>query len=379
MPTPAALVAACCTLCLPAVAQFPTVPATLAGVEGGSGSSIPFGLGQAVRYMCIYDAEELPWTGPRVIQAIALRADNTLDNSTTFAQVQFVDLSVAISTSSVRAENASATFDDNHGADRVLVIAQAHIVLPAQPPMAGPRPANIVLQFAQPWIYGMTPVRNGEPAPSSLVVDLMIRNQPSGVTYRIDNLGGCSSQITPFGNHDPALCQTSASQPLVLSGDASMLGGTNYTWRVSGMAQSALFGIILNASNRGSFFGQPVPVPLFDPLNPTLPNAALGLPFAAPGCWVNLPILSVLIGAGNQAGTGTVSIGLPAGRRFVGESVFAQAVVYDLSANPLLFVTSAGQRSTMCGPLAVARIYSTGAAPTTGQVSLGQGAVIEVR
>ena len=135
MRTPGAVFIACC-LSLPVAAQFPTVPASMAGIEGGSGSSIPFGLGQAVRYMCIYDAEELPWTGPCMINAIALRADNSIDNTTTFPQVQFVDLSLTVSTSSKRAETASATFEDNHGVDKVMAIGQAHIALPAQPTMA---------------------------------------------------------------------------------------------------------------------------------------------------------------------------------------------------------------------------------------------------
>lgn len=363
---------------LPLPAQGTTVPVTMAGVEGGSGSSIPFGLGQPVRYMVVCDAQELPWTGPRLISAIALRADNAIPGTTTFNQQQYVDLTLRMSTSSVRAENASAAFEDNHGVDVTTVIGQARIVLPAQPPMAGPRPANIVLQFTQPWYYGLTPARSGQPAPSSLVVDLQINLQPSG-TYRLDNLGGCNSQLTPFGNHDPVLCQTSRPAALALQGDPSMVGGSNYSYHVSGMAPNSLFGVLINLRSQGQFLGRQVPVALFDPLNPTAPNPNLGLPFAAPGCWVNLQILTILIGTGSASGDGIATMQVPAGRRFVGQSVYAQAAVFDLSANPLFFVTSAGERATMCGPLGVARIYATGSAPTSGQVSFGQGPIFEVQ
>lgn len=378
MPTRSAVAAAVACLAAPVAAQFPLVPGSMAGVEGGSGSSIPFGLGQPVRFLSLYDAEELPWTGPRAITAIALRADNSVDNSTSFAPSQYVDLSLTLSTTTRRAENASAVFDDNHGIDKVLVIGQARLVLPAQPPMVGPRPANIVLQLTQPWFYGLQPVRPGEPPASTLVVDLQINSQPAA-TYRIDNLGGCSSQLQPFGNHDPQLCRSGANQPVLLTGDPSMLGGSSYTFRVGGMAPNSLFGIVLNFTDRGSLFGLPLPLPLFDPNQPAQPNPALGLPFAAPGCWVNLPILATLIGTGNQAGNGSAAVALPVGRRFVGQQLFAQAVVHDLSANSLQFVTSAGLRATMCGPLGVARVYATGPAPASGQVSFGQGAVFEVR
>ncbi|GAB4136677.1 MAG: hypothetical protein Fur0037_01370 [Planctomycetota bacterium] len=361
------------------VSQSGIVPSAMASTEGGSGSSIPFGLGQPMRYMCIYDAEELPWTGPRLISAIAIRADNSVDNQTSFPQVQYVDLTVLVSTSTTRAEDASLVFDENHGADVTTVIPQAHIVLPAQPPMAGPRPPNIVLQFAQPWFYGLTPARGPGRAPDSLVVEIRIRSQPSGVSYRIDNLGGCSSQRTPFGNLDAASCLTSANANLTLDGDASMTGGTSYTYRLAGMAPNSLFGVMVNVTDRGTFLGQPLPVPLFDPLQPTQPNAALGLLYAAPGCWVNVQPVAVLIGTGDANGNGSASLRLPAGRRFLGLSVYAQAAVSDISANPLFFVTSLGQRATMCGPLGVARLYASGETTPSGQLSFGQGAVIEVR
>ncbi|HLQ36171.1 MAG TPA: hypothetical protein VK348_00115, partial [Planctomycetota bacterium] len=95
-------------------AQNITVPARLQGLEGTGSQSLPFGITQtganAVRYMCLYDAEELPWTGPRVISAIALRADNDVPNTTSFPQINYVSYILTLSTSTVRVANVSANF-----------------------------------------------------------------------------------------------------------------------------------------------------------------------------------------------------------------------------------------------------------------------------
>jgi hypothetical protein len=73
-----------------------------------------------------------------------------------------------------------------------------------------------------------------------------------------------------------------------------------------------------------------------------------------------------------------MSVSLPADRGLVGASVYAQAVGYSQTANPMQIVTSIGQQSTVCGPLGVARIYNFGSiTATSGQRSLGQGAVLE--
>lgn len=354
-----------------------TVPATLAGIEGGSSSSIPFGTNQPVRYQCIYDGEDLPWSGPRLIQAIALRADNGDPGTTTFAGKQYVVMTMTMSTTAVRAENATTRFRDNWGQDATLVIGNGRIVLPMQPPVAGVRPANIVLPFDAPWIFGTTPVRVGPP-PGNLLLELQIALQPAGA-YRLDNVGNCDSQPTAFGNRGPA-CLTSRGVALALTGDSTMQAGSSHTWTVTGMPSSAVFSVVLAATDQGTMFGQPLPLALFDPQNPLGPVPGTPFAYGAPDCWINVPMGFSLLGTADAAGTGRVIANLPPGRRFVGTQFYTQATVFDLSANPLLFVTSAGLRSTVCGPLGVARIYSVGNHQAEiGQLSLGQGAIFDVQ
>jgi hypothetical protein len=356
----------------------PLVPATMAGLEGGSSSSIPFGTNQAVRLQCIYDAEELPWSGPRVINAIALRADNTDPGITTFALKQFVVMTLLMSTTSVRAQDASTVFADNWGEDATTVIANGRIVLPAQAATSGVRPCDILLTFDRPWVFGSTPVRTGWPEPKNLLIELAIQLQPAGA-YRLDNLGDCAAQNTTFGTRGP-LCRTSRNAQLDLTAEPSLLAGGSFSWTITGMPTSAPFSLMLNVTSQGSLFGQPLPFALFDPLNPTGPVPGTPFQFGAPDCWVNVQLGHSIIGTADSSGVGRAIAALPAGRHFVGLSLFTQALVFDLSANPLLLVTSLGLRSTVCGPLGVARIYHVGnAAATAGQRALGQGAIFDVR
>lgn len=369
------------------LAQNTTVPATLQGVEGGSGTNIPFGSSDACRYQVLYDGEELPWQGPRVINGISLRADNAVPGTTSSPAKGFVFVTVAMSTTEVKAENASSEFRANWGADRMNVLIGAAVMLPAQPPMPGVRPANIDLMFTTPWVYGLTPARNNQnPPPSSLLVEILITSQPPG-SYRIDNHGNCSSQVTPFGQVGPA-CAPMGGQNLVLTPDATMVAGASFTWTVTNAPANAPFWLFLHTTHQGGLFGQPtlpLPYPLFDPQNPSLPAPGIAnlTRHSAPDCWLNLDLVASVMGLCDSNGRGAIVASLPAGRRFVGQSLHAQAIAYSQTANPLQLVTSLGQQTTVCGPLGVTRIYafyqSGNAVPESGTRQLGQGMIFEVR
>jgi hypothetical protein len=79
------------------------VPALLNGVEGGGGTSIPFGSNaRACRIQCIYDAAELPWQGPRVLTAIKLHAADNNTPNTAMAAKGWLQISVLVSTTDRR-------------------------------------------------------------------------------------------------------------------------------------------------------------------------------------------------------------------------------------------------------------------------------------
>jgi hypothetical protein len=366
-------------------AQSVVVPGAMDGVEGGGGTNIPFGSNLACRYQVIFDAEELPWTGPRLITGVSLRADNNTPD-TAIAAKGFLDVSVLMSTSPKTAATASTKFADNRGTDATWVVTHRIMQLPAQPALpAGPRPATISFPFTVPWAYGLVPVTNGQPPPTSLLVEVWIHSQPSG-SYRIDNLSSCIAPTSEFGQRGPA-CTVPGNPPPDLTADVSMLAGSTYTWHLQHAPANAVWLLFLDLGIGGGLFGNPawpLPYPMFDPADPTMPSAALApLGWPAPDCWLNVSPLLVLAGTCDAAGVGHIAGAVPPGRSSVGVSYFAQAVVVAPTANPLRLVTSLGRETTVCGPLGVARVYAFYDAalpePATGSVSYGVGPVIEVQ
>jgi hypothetical protein len=381
--------AALAAFAVAAAAQNDTVPALLQGVEGGTGTAIPFGLSGAARVQYVYDSEDLPWAGPRMVTRVSLRADNTDPGVTAFAQKGFLFVSLLLSTTAVRAENASATFADNYGTDATLVIDNVPITLPAQPALGGPRPAHIDFVLPVPWFYGLTPQRPGnQPAPASLLVEIRVHSQPPG-TYRIDNVGSCTLAPVAVGLQGPACqSQTANAQPLQLIAGNSLVAGSSYSWDVRHADPNTAIVLFLGLDPQlllGGHPGMPLPLPLFDPANPALPPPVLStlvdfIHYSAPDCWLNVtPSGGFLIGAADAAGAATFTIAMSPNRQLLGMPVYAQAIAQSLTANPLQLVTSLGARQTVCGPLGAARIYVLGSSSAAaGQFAFGQGAVIEL-
>jgi len=379
--------------CAMLVAQNVTVPSVMNGVEGGSGSNVPFGSNLACRYQCIFDANTLPWTGPRLISGIKIRADN--GNPTTpgsaIAAKGYLDVSIMLSTTSTNAATASNVFDDNRGVDRQWVLQAQPVQLPAQSVTStpGPRPANIDLPFTTPFWYGLTPAHNNQPAPANLMVEIWIASQPSG-SYRLDNLGGCQSPVTTFGNQGPQ-CAAAGLSPPTLSSDLSMVAGGNFSWYVDSAPPNAPFVLVFSASSQGWLYGQPaypLPYPMFDPQDPTQPSAALAsLNWPAPDCWINIDPNVTLFGTCDNTGYGALLTQLPSGGNFVGFEVFTQALIYAQTANPLRVISTPGRSASICGPIDVTRIFAfydnsgtpSPPVPTTGQAQYGLGMVFEVQ
>jgi hypothetical protein len=370
-------------------AQNVTVPALLNGVEGAGGTNIPFGSNQACRIQCIYDAAELPWQGPRLLTAIRLRADNNTPNVAVPAK-GWLQISLLVSTTSKTALTASPVFAENRGADATWVIQNLICQLPAQPATpAGPLPANIDFPFAVPWMFGLTPAVSSLPPPQNLLVEFHIHSQPSG-SYRLDNLGGCTSTQNAFGNRGPA-CAVPGQAGLTVLGDPSMLAASSYGWNVANAAPNSPYFVALDVTNQGGLFGNPawpLPYPMFDPANPALPSTALAaLGHPAPDCWLNITPLTLIGGVANASGAGVAMTAIPPGRQMIGQTFYAQATSFAQSANPLRMITSRGQSSTVCGPLSVARVYAfynhlatpPPPPPTSGLVQAGVGFIFDVQ
>lgn len=355
-------------------AQY-VVPRALATTEGGSSTAIPFGTDQPGRVQCIYDAEELPWTGALMIQGIDLRADNSVPGTTQFALKQFVAVDVWVSTAATTSENPSQTYAANHGLDVTRVLANGRLSLPAQPPSnVAPRPCNVPIPFSlAPFFYDLSPIRGPRPRRPGLCIEMAIQVQPTG-DYRMDSNLVCTSPWATFGVVGPA-CLTSRRQtaggyaPLGLQpfgiGQAvpSISAGGRVTYAVTNMPDAAPFVLALGSLEAtGSWQGQPLPAPLFST------------------CYVNTDWLTMTPGLGDTAGVGQISFSVPIGRQLVGRWILAQAICRDLAANPAFMVTSLGVKAQVCGPLGVARVSNLGdSQATSGSVSVGSALVFQTR
>jgi hypothetical protein len=337
----------------------------MANVEGLSSSSVPFGLNQPLRMLCVYDANDLPWSGPLLLRWVSFRADQNL-NAGGIAAKQFIVLNLLMSTTARSAADVSTRFDENTGRDHVQVITNARVALPAQPPQAaGPRPCNVLLPFDVPAFFDLTPVRGPGERPRNLCVEMMVILQPAG-GYDLDTPFVCSSNRTPFAAPGPR-CRTSASatrQPLAIDSNDSVKAGGSLTYTVTEVPREAPFGVMFGTRNTGPWNGAPLPVDL----------TSLG----AWDCFIATDWVHTSIGLADATGTGRVSYPVPAGIEFVGQSFYAQAICRDLTANPLLYVTSGGIRTTVCGPLGVARVYAVGNhLALTGTKTFGSAVIFE--
>lgn len=349
------------------------VPKTMAGVEGIGGSVQPFGFGTPMRYMCVYNAEELPFSGPVIMNGLWLRADHsTIPPDDAFASKQFVTISVLISTSIARAETPLQKFGDYHGPDLTVALAGANIALPPQPSTVGsggvppPRPCNVPLVFRNPTFFDVSPVRlpYGQ-YPKSLVVEFLISSQPTG-SYNLDSPLICSSRVRWFGKQGPRCVTSAHRQPLDISCDDSLKAGGTVTFTVNEVPPNNPFAVILGTSSTGTWKGFQLPVDL--------------TPFGGYDCYVNVDWVATSLAQADPQGVGRANFSIPAGRNVVGLELLAQGIAYDISANPLLATTSLGIGTTVCGPLGVARISNLGSSTaTTGTYSYGSCMIFEVR
>jgi hypothetical protein len=348
-------------------AQAPIAPKSFATVEGLSGSSLPFGTNQPVRFQCIYDNEDLPFSGPVLVRGVGIRANHDHDPNLAFAQKEFFYLHVLVSTTSLKAVETTTEFSRNHGRDLQQVLTGGRISLPPQPAQpVGPRPCNVRLPFQTPVFFDLTPYRLPGQRPSSFVLDLLVEISPNTQAYDVDTPFLCSSQIVPFGVIGPQ-CVTSRGTPrrhLTIASSDSVKAGGSITFTVGEMPDQALFGVMIGTTDTGTWRGLTLPVDL--------------TPLGAAGCYVLTDWIHTAVAVGDSTGQGRASFSIPSGREFVGGRLYAQAICRDLSSNPLFYVTSLGVRTTVCGPVGVARIFALGDhAARYGQRTYGSGLIVE--
>ncbi|MFQ5506001.1 MAG: hypothetical protein ACE5F1_14570 [Planctomycetota bacterium] len=322
--------------------------------EGLSSSSFPFGFKGAVRLQAIYQPRVpgfVPWT----INQIGLRADwSSKQGMDRYGAKAFITLGIFLDQLSLPYDGLSARFADNQSASRTHALS-VKLALPAQPPLsAGPRPFNIVLKLAKPFLV--------KPGDGNLLIDFLITDQPAGA-YRLDSPFACSSLAADFGRIGPRC--TSKSKFLALTNSPSVKAGGAVTWSLSGAPAGAPCVFALGSDPGGRFLGLQLPW-------------SLG-PFGAPDCYVNIDFIVLLGKVASSTGTAAVNLPIPPEQKFVHQWLHCQALTADISANLLGLVFSKGRKVEVCGPATVARVFALGANHTTGIVQVGEAPIVELK
>jgi len=247
-----------------------------------------------------------------MIHGIRLRVDG---ESGAMNAKQFVTVDIWMSTSYATAVGTSKSFAANHGNDLMQVMRFERFALPAQvdlDPTLLPRGFDIDFDFdkinGHPSAYGLTPVREGRQAPTSLVVEIRVLEQPSGV-YWMDSPFACDSPSQV--SRDPAdTCLTGAGLPLEITSSSDIRAGGQVTYTVSGMPPQVSYSVMVSAVDGGRIAGLPLPLHLggSQPL--------LGLP--ADGCYVYVNPLVANSAVSGASGVGVMSFAVPIDLGLVG-------------------------------------------------------------
>lgn len=310
-----------------------TFPGDFANVPGDSYQTyLPLAYGIS-RTQFLYESWQLPITNNRPITRVGFRQDGN-----TASTGKSIQLSIYMGSSTFSAATVTSNFANNYnGAQpRTLVFGPAIVALP-----------SFTTQTTEQelWINLTTP--HTFHTNENLIVEYVVtanNNANLSFPYYLDE-GTYVSTTANFG----AGCQSSAGQtPTLAVGAYAYLGG-NLSYSMSRAPASSL--VWLNID--------------FTPIAPI----DMG-PFGAPGCTLLVNPRVALASQGTASGTANWNFTLPTDRLFFHANIYAQALIFDLFANNLGFVTSNGTsiRVGMYPP--AAEIYTNSSATaTTGGVN----------
>jgi hypothetical protein len=345
------------TLC----AQGVVSPLYYESAEGNSFDSAPFGTTTTpYRYLQVHD--DLAGT-PRTIRALVLRRDGSASAAAAPAYVVVLDL--FLSSAATTAGTMSATFDNNHGANRVQVGSFTQVSFPATTAGTLPRPFEYRIPLPTPYSY------NGQ---GGLCWEArLIARQGSSLVY----FNGVSGGSTNPGAATISLgtgCKAGArANPLRLDPSSQMnwpqgAGLFNYTGY---FAPANAIGLLALGTSATSFSGIPLPLEI-----PNTRGEASG-PCHVYNSWAfTLPFLA------DTAGNHSFNLGVPATQEFYGARLFGQGIFADTAptpSNPLGVVTSNMVEHNWVPPYAslpVGRVYLSGSTGATGTAQSRTGLVV---
>jgi hypothetical protein len=324
-----------------AAAQSVVSPAHFTDAEGSTSNSFPFGVATApFRYANIHD--DMAGTA-RTIRGMTLRRNNTSAASAAYT----VTLDAWMSTAVTTGTTPDATFDNNHGADKLQVATGRTYNFPASPRQFAPEPFVFDVPFDVPFNFAGT---------GSLCWEVQVTARSNTTSYFLDASSG-------QGSTNPAMAVNTFGAGCLATGRTTAMGATG----TSTMNWTAGTGTLTVNSTNG-----PASAPAAMVLGDMLP-----VPFLIPGsdlgpsgpCNVYVNPLVVVGGTTSATGASSYQIPFPATPNLNGLRTFEQVASLDASANSFGLVTSAAVNHNVVapyGPIPGARIYLSGSLGASG-------------
>lgn len=344
--------------------QLPYVsPAHFTGAEGGSNNVYPFGATQTpFRYQQIHD--DVP---TMVISGIQFR-NNVTPAGTQFAAFD-VTIDAWISTATVPSASAGATFDLNHGVDKIQCVTNRTITIPANDPSAIPHPWTLDIPFDPSVVFAFAG------APASLCWEVQLTARTNTVNTPLDAVSGAGTT-----NVNPTLQSSRWGTGCRATGQTQPMLATQTNTSMNWPASTGAFSVSASQLQSNGFFvwvnGLDTTVWSGIPLPAVIPTST-GAPSGTCTLYTDLFFLTVAQASGS--GAATLSLQYAATPVLHGFRVYTQVLGLDAAANPFGLTTSNAAVQQIIAPYTVpfpvARIFLLGSLGATGTVGTDYGLV----
>lgn len=335
-------------------------PRHFAAVEAPSSGRSPLALTTTARTLQIHEDVV---RSARPIVAIAFRRDGA--RRETFA-AHTLGLSLSMSEGTTTAAAPDPIFDNNHGGNRTVVVAQRQISYPPSAPVHSlPAPFTYEIPLDVPFAYTF---RHTGP----LVWDMVTQSPTSSSTRPAFDL------INTLGDPNPPMATFEFGTGCLATGRLVPMG------TAAGQAENWPAGIV-----RMTMGGTNGPASAPAAVMVGLSNVALGalpLPFVLPGsttapsgpCTIYNDALLTVPLATNSNGSAATILDLAISPALHGGMLFNQLIAMDLPANPMGLVTSSARVRQVVAPYApvvVGRVESIGTTGPNGIASPNLGTI----
>jgi len=298
-------------LSTPLLGQTLVVPAHFAATEGSRATANGLGTTASPSTILLV-LDELQGT-PRTIKSVAFRRDGV--TSTVFGGFTVL-VNVFASTAATTGATVSATFADNHGANKTQIAAFAPVSFPATSSSHYGEPFEYRIPFSQPYAYD----GNG---PLCLEVQVTSRTNASSVT--LDMASSPSNNPTTQVRSTGTGCKaTGHSSAALMNGSASTkwtTGTVTLSYNGSRLPPSSviLLGVGANKESLGG-----VPLPLELPGTASAPSGA---------CRIYNDFIVTVPALTTATGSTTLNLPIAVIAAYNGLTAYAQFIAVDAAAN----------------------------------------------